>query len=94
MRDGDILVSHRAIAKLHEDWFASKHLFTMMTQDKCPRCDISRLKRWEELNDEEREVVKRLPESANYSLAERKTSHRWCTRCWHEELATDEMRLT
>jgi len=93
MREDDALVSHGAIAKLHEALFASKHLFTMMTQDKCPKCDKPRLKSWEELNDEEREVVKRLPESADYSLAERKTSHRWCTRCWNEEMSTDEMRL-
>jgi hypothetical protein len=94
MREGHNLVSHRAIAKLHEECLVSKHLFTMTTQDKCPRCDTMGLKRWEELNDEEREVVKRLPQSADFTLAERKTSHRWCTRCWHEAMATDEMRLT
>jgi len=48
------------------------------------------MKSWDELNDEEREVVKRLPASAEYSLEERKASHRWCTRCWYEDLAADE----
>jgi hypothetical protein len=48
------------------------------------------MKAWEELNDEEREVVKRLPASADYPLEERKTSHRWCTRCWYEDLSADE----
>jgi hypothetical protein len=48
------------------------------------------MKSWDELNDEEREVVKRLPASAEYSLEERKATHRWCTRCWYEHLAADE----
>ncbi|HEU4933812.1 MAG TPA: hypothetical protein VFT48_17130 [Pyrinomonadaceae bacterium] len=48
------------------------------------------MKRWEDLSDEEREVVKRLPGSASYSLDERKASHRWCTRCWYEDLATEQ----
>jgi alpha-ketoglutarate-dependent taurine dioxygenase len=62
----------------------------MSVNNKCPRCDNPGIKAWEELNDEEREVVKRLPASADYTLEERKTSHRWCTRCWYENLATDE----
>ena len=58
----------------------------MRTQDSCPRCDKRGLKSWTELDDEEREVVKRLPLSAQYSLEERQASHRWCTRCWWEEV--------
>jgi hypothetical protein len=46
------------------------------------------MKSWSELTDEQREVVKRLPLSASYSLEERQASHRWCTRCWYE--ATDK----
>lgn len=57
----------------------------MTRQQKCPRCEKRGLKSWTELNDEEREVVKRLPMSADYSLSERQTSHRWCTRCWFED---------
>lgn len=77
------LVSRVAIAKLHEDCLVV-NIF-MKTEDSCPRCDKRGLKKWTELNDEEREVVKRLPLSAKYSLAERQTNHRWCTRCWFEE---------
>ena len=62
----------------------------MSVNYKCPRCDTARIKAWDELNDEEREVVKRLPASADYSLEERKALHRWCTRCWFENLAADE----
>jgi hypothetical protein len=56
----------------------------MTAQEKCPRCDKPRMQSWSDLNDEEREVVKRLPASGDYSLAERQTYHRWCTRCWFE----------
>lgn len=55
---------------------------------KCPRCGEGQLKTWSELGDEEREVVLRLPGSAEYAAAERQSSHRWCVRCWHE--STDE----
>jgi hypothetical protein len=61
----------------------------MSVNDKCLRCDKAGLKSWEELDDEEREVVKRLPASAEYSLEERQASHRWCTRCWYEDVGQD-----
>jgi hypothetical protein len=83
MRRGHKLVYHVAITKLHDEQVMSKQL-------SCPRCDKPGLKSWEELNDEEREVVKRLPASAQYSVSERQATHRWCTRCWHEKVATDE----
>jgi hypothetical protein len=82
MRRGTNLVSHAAIAKLHDEQVMSKQL-------SCPRCDKHGMKTWAELNEEEREVVKRLPASAEYSLSERQATHRWCTRCWHEKLAPD-----
>jgi hypothetical protein len=44
------------------------------------------MRNWDELSAEERELVKRLPASADYSEDERQATHRWCTRCWHEEL--------
>jgi hypothetical protein len=55
----------------------------METTSKCPRCLEGRLRSWTDLDDEERQIVLRLPGSAQYSKAERQ-SHRWCTRCWHE----------
>jgi len=61
----------------------------MKSHASCPRCEKRGLKRWTDLSDEEREVVKRLPLSAEYSLEERKASHRWCTRCWYEEVTSD-----
>jgi len=55
----------------------------------CPRCEKRGLKSWSELNDEEREVVKRLPLSGDYSLEERQQHHRWCTRCWYESTGSE-----
>jgi ribosomal protein L32 len=57
----------------------------MNEPNQCPRCGTSKLRSWNELRDEDREVVKRLPASADYSLAERQARHRWCPRCWYEE---------
>jgi hypothetical protein len=46
---------------------------------------MQRLRAWRELSEEERLVVRRLPASADYPEEERAATHRWCTRCWHEE---------
>jgi hypothetical protein len=81
MRAGLELVSRDASGKLHDEHMTGK--------DSCPRCDKRGLKNWSELSDEEREVVKRLPLSAEYELKERQARHRWCTRCWYEEKAAD-----
>lgn len=61
--------------------------------DRCPRCRMERLRAWSELTDEEREVVRRLPASADYSIDERTTArHRWCPRCWHEAMNAEAAR--
>jgi hypothetical protein len=57
----------------------------METRNQCPRCGAGRLRNWSELNDEERELVRRLPASAEYDLHERTATHCWCPRCWYEE---------
>ena len=59
-------------------------MMKMATEDECPGCRAGRLRNWSELSEEEREVVKRLPASADYSIDERAARHRWCTRCWYE----------
>ena len=59
----------------------------MESSNQCPRCGTARLRSWSELSDEEREVVKRLPASAEFSLEERQAIHKWCTRCWHEDIS-------
>ena len=57
----------------------------MQNENQCPRCGAGRLRGWSELSDEEREVVRRLPASAEYTLEVRQRRHRWCPRCWFEE---------
>ncbi|HSB28734.1 MAG TPA: hypothetical protein VLE19_12795 [Pyrinomonadaceae bacterium] len=59
----------------------------MSDRKGCPRCEKRGLKTWAELSDDEREAVRRLPLSAEYPEEERKASHRWCTRCWYEEVS-------
>ncbi|HKP73473.1 MAG TPA: hypothetical protein VJT82_11080 [Pyrinomonadaceae bacterium] len=55
------------------------------TLELCPRCHAARLRAWGELDEEERELVRRLPASADHTIAERAARHLWCVRCWHEE---------
>ena len=55
----------------------------------CPRCEKRGLKSWAELDETQREMVKRLPATAQFELSERQARHRWCTRCWYE--ATDTL---
>ncbi len=52
--------------------------------DRCPRCGEERLREWDELSEEEQEVVRRLPASADYAFGEREATHRWCVNCWYE----------
>jgi ribosomal protein S27AE len=63
--------------------------YTTSTQGegRCPRCGKGTLKAWYELSEEEREVARRLPASADFPLDERAARHRFCTRCWYEERA-------
>ena len=62
-------------------------------ESMCPRCGIARLRRFDELSEEEREVVKRLPASADYSFDEREARHRWCTRCWYEDTGDEPQEI-
>ena len=64
---------------------ASDYATSTQGEGLCPRCGEGPLKAWYELSEEEREVVKRLPASADYLLDARTARRRWCTRCWHEE---------
>lgn len=54
-------------------------------QETCPQCQAARLKNWDELSDEQKFLVRRLPLSAEFSLEQRK-KHRFCVRCWFEEV--------
>lgn len=54
---------------------------------KCPRCYEGVLRGWNELSQDEQEMVNRLPGSAEYEAEEREALHEWCTRCWHETVS-------
>jgi DNA-directed RNA polymerase subunit RPC12/RpoP len=49
----------------------------------CIRCGSQKMKSWDELSDEQKFLVERLPASAEFSLDERK-KHLFCPRCWNE----------
>lgn len=50
----------------------------------CPRCGAAKMREWAELSDDEKLLIERLPDSAEYSPKQRK-KHRFCTRCWFED---------
>jgi hypothetical protein len=59
--------------------------------NRCTRCGEGAIKSWSELNDEEREVVKRLPGAAGYDAAELQSMPQWCTRCWNESVGDETL---
>lgn len=46
---------------------------------------------WAELDAEQREVVRRLPASADHKPSVRESNHRWCPRCWFESTHDTEV---
>ncbi|MEJ7616462.1 MAG: hypothetical protein WKF30_05715 [Pyrinomonadaceae bacterium] len=56
-----------------------------MTETPCPKCASDQLRSWRELDEDQQEVVRRLPATAHFTIAERVARHRWCTVCWHEQ---------
>jgi len=50
----------------------------------CPKCHFPKMKTWEELSDDQKFLVERLPASAELSTEQRK-KHRFCERCWFED---------
>ena len=48
----------------------------MDLQRRCPRCGEGKLLSWTELDQEQREVVRRLPGAVDETPARRETSHR------------------
>ena len=50
----------------------------------CPRCAAPKMKSWEDLTDEQKFLVERLPLNTAFTPDERK-KHRFCERCFFEE---------
>ena len=73
--------------------YDKKGQFDVISDKRCPRCGEETLRTWDELNDDERQVVQRLPDSAGYDASEREALHRWCTRCWFESTSAPELEV-
>ena len=57
-----------------------------LAQEKnCPQCGAPKMKSWQELSDEQKFLVERLPFNTEFSPEQRK-KHRFCERCWFEEI--------
>lgn len=58
-----------------------------LEQEKfCPQCGAPKMKIWEDLTDEQKFLVERLPMSASATLEQRK-KNLFCLRCWNEQLS-------
>ena len=54
-----------------------------LNYENCPRCGNQKSKSWNELTEDEKILVEKLPASADFKKVER-LRNRWCARCWHE----------
>ncbi|MBX7053888.1 MAG: hypothetical protein K1X36_02955 [Pyrinomonadaceae bacterium] len=61
------------------------------SKSDCPKCGALSIKDWQELTGDEKMIVSRLPAARAFTPAERKR-HRFCTRCWFEEIEPREHR--
>lgn len=57
----------------------------------CPNCGSAKMKNWENLTDEEKLLVEKLPPFADFSSEQRK-KHRFCGRCFFE-IISDEPQI-
>ncbi|MBA3633392.1 MAG: hypothetical protein H0W58_11400 [Acidobacteria bacterium] len=57
-------------------------------EKSCPQCSLPKLKTWEELTDEQKFLVERLPLNTGFTLEERK-KHLFCPRCWFEKISDE-----
>ncbi len=56
-----------------------------MEEKICPNCGAAALKNWQDLTDEQKFLVERLPMSAQYTLEQRR-KNLFCPRCWFEQI--------
>ena len=54
------------------------------SEKMCPKCHSPKMKTWEDLTDEQKFLLERLPAASKFSSEERKR-HRFCERCLFEE---------
>lgn len=51
----------------------------------CPRCGAAKMKRWDELTEDEKLLVEKMPFSEKFRQEQRR-KHRFCGRCFYEEI--------
>lgn len=59
-------------------------------QKFCAECGSSKFKNWDELTSDEKFLIERT--SSNKFSAEEKKRHRFCVRCFKEEISVEEKR--
>jgi hypothetical protein len=57
----------------------------LTNENICPQCGAPKMKNWEDLTDEQKFLVERLPLNTDFTLKQRK-KHRFCERCWFEDV--------
>jgi hypothetical protein len=58
----------------------------------CPQCGAPKMKSWNELSDEQKFLVERLPRNTEFTHEQRK-KHRFCERCWFETAENNDVRI-
>jgi len=61
-------------------------------EKNCPKCHFPKMKSWEELSDEQKFLIEKLPLNAEFSLRQRK-KHRFCERCWFEDVDAESYKV-
>jgi len=57
-----------------------------LTREKiCPQCGAVKMKGWQDLTDEQKFLVERLPRNIDFPPEQRK-KHRFCEQCWFEQV--------
>jgi ribosomal protein S27AE len=50
----------------------------------CPQCGAPKMKDWQDLTDDQKLLVEKLPLNTDFSPEQRK-KHRFCERCFYED---------
>lgn len=62
------------------------------TENFCPRCGSPKMKSWDELTDDQKFLIEKMPLSADFTLEERK-KHHFCERCLFETPEKENQRV-
>lgn len=62
------------------------------TENFCPRCGSPKMKSWDELTEDQKFLIEKMPLSADFTPEERK-KHRFCERCLFERIEKDNQTV-